>query len=336
MTSGKFRVVLTDYEWPDLELETNLFNQVGADFVAIKGTTEDQLIPAVKEADGVICEIALLTRPVIENMARCKIISMNGIGYNNVDIQAATESGIPVVNCPDYCLDEVADHTIALVLCCARGIVQFDRKTHNHIWDWKAAGKLERIRGRTLSLLGFGNIPRNLANKAKPLGFNIIAHDPYVDDKIFGLNEVERVSFESLFRQADFLSIHTPLTKATVNLVSDNELKHMKSTAYVINTSRGSVLNENALLKALEQGTIRGAALDVMATEPPEFENPLLKSENVIITPHAAFYSEQSMEEVRRRAAYQVVQVIEGKLPVPIVNKDVLLSPRFRLKVGRQ
>jgi D-3-phosphoglycerate dehydrogenase len=334
----KFKVVLTDYEWPDLELEYEIFNKVEAEFVPAHCKSEEEVINLAKDADAVITEYAPITGHVIERLERCKIISMNAAGYDNVDLNAATDAGILLVNCPDYCYDEVADHTIALLLACARGVVRFDRRIQKGHWDFKSAGKLHRIKGSTFGVLGFGGVGRSVARKARVFGMETIAFDPYLDDEVFKREGVMRVAFETLLKESDFVSIHIPRTPETARLISRNEFNAMKNSAYIINTSRGSIIDEEALLNALEQGIIRGAALDVMENEPADFESRLFSCENLIITPHAGFYSEEAMVEVRMRAAQAVVRVLcEGKLPKSVVNRELVstLSTRpFRFETG--
>jgi len=267
---------------------------------------------------------------VIEKLERCKIISLNAVGYDKVDVGAATETGILLVNCPDYCYEEVADHTMALLLAGARGIVGFDRQIQKKVWDFKSAGRIDRIKSRTLGLLGFGGIARSVAKRAKAFGIRIIAYDPYLSDEIFKREEVNRVTFDVIFVESDFISIHTPAAPETINLVSKKELNLMKNSAYIINTSRGSILDEKALLRALQQGTIRGAAIDVMEKEPADFKNPLFACDNLIVTPHAAFYSEAAIADLRTRSAQQVVRVFEGKWPEPIINKELIAGKKAR------
>ena len=326
MENKKFKVVLTDYEWADLKIENEIFNRPDVEFVSGKCFTEESVIEIVKDADAVISEVGPISLRAIENMPNCKIISLNAIGFNNVDIQAATKAGVMVVNCPDYCLDEVSDHAMALFLSCARAITIFDQKVRHKIWDFKSAGKLNRLKDLIFGLLGFGNIARQMVKKAQAFGLKVIAHDPYLDDSLFKAYGVERVSFESLFQRSDFLSIHTPLTPETHNLVSIKAFEMMKETVYLINAGRGELIDEKALYIALINKKIAGAALDVLVDEPPKSNNPLFQCDNLILTPHVAFYSEQSISEVRTRSAEQVLRVLDGGKPDHIVNPEVLKS----------
>jgi D-3-phosphoglycerate dehydrogenase len=326
-----FKVVLTDYEWPDLSIEYDLFAPLGINFTAAHCSGEDDVLGVARNADAVIAEYAPLSARVIQSLPRCKIISMNAAGYDNVDVEAATATGILLVNCPDYCFEEVADHTMAMVLSCARGIFQYDRRVRDRIWDYKSAGLRERVRGSVLGLLGFGRIAQAVAARARSFGIKVLAFDPFIPDAVFRSKGVESATKERTLAAADYLSIHVPLTKGTRKLIGPEELSRMKHSAYIVNVSRGPVMDEKALYDALKSRIIRGAALDVLENEPPDFDNPLLSLDNVLITPHAAFYSEDSMVEVRSRAAKEVIKVFKGELPDQIVNAKVLEGGRCRM-----
>jgi D-3-phosphoglycerate dehydrogenase len=327
----KFKVVLSDYEWPDLSIENDLFTPLGIDFLAGHCEQETDVINLAQDADAVIAEYAPLTQAVIQTLKNCKIISMNAAGYNNVDVEAATDAGIMVVNCPDYCFEEVADHTMALLLACARGVVKFDRRLKDRIWDFKSAGQLFRLRDSVLGLVGFGRVAQAVAKRAQCFGVKVLATDPFVPQEAFDRLQVTRIPLEALLPQVDYLSLHTPLNSETRHLISASELSRMKHTAFLINMSRGEVVDEDALLQALTTGEIRGAALDVLTDEPPEFKHPLLGLDNIILTPHAAFYSQESMDEVRTRSAEQVVSVYQNQVPENVVNPEVLDMPVLRL-----
>ncbi|MBW2024796.1 MAG: C-terminal binding protein [Deltaproteobacteria bacterium] len=334
MSSKKgHKVILTDYEWPNLEIERQVLGKAGINFVPTHCSTEEEVIEVAQDADGVIVEYAPITARVIEKLRRCQIISLNAAGYDNVDLKAATEAGVLVVNCPAYCYEEVADHTMALLLAMARGIDKFAILVKKGIWDFKSAGQLYRVHDQRLGLVGFGLNARAVAKRAKAFGLKVLAYDPYTNEEVFEREQVERVDFEDLLRQSDFVSLHVPKTSETVNLISEREFSLMKSSAFLINTSRGGVVDEKALVEALKHQAIRGAALDVLATEPPDLDNPVLAMDNVLVTPHVAFYSETAMEEVRIRAAQAVVDVLEGRLPTSVVNRDVLRGKQLRAKI---
>jgi D-3-phosphoglycerate dehydrogenase len=327
----KFDVVLTDYEWPDLSIEHGIFSPYGINFTAARCKNEEDVLRVAENADAIICEYAPLSKKVIQSLRRCKVISMNAAGFDNVNVEAATEEGILLVNCPDYCFEEVADHTMAMILSCARGIFQYDRRIRSKIWDFKAAGPRQRIRNSVLGLIGFGRIAQAVASRALSFGMRVIASDPFINDEFLRTKGVQPARMKETIAAADYISIHVPLTNETRKSIGAEELSCMKRSAFLINVSRGAVIDEAALYDALRSGVIRGAALDVLEKEPPEFDNPLLSLENVLITPHAAFYSEEAMREVRSRAAREIIKVFKGKLPSHIVNRKAVENGRLRL-----
>ena len=279
--------------------------------------TEDEVIEVAQDAGGIINQYAPITRRVIESLKKCKVIARYGVGVDNIDIEAATEYGIIVANVPDYCIDEVSTHAMALILACARGITLLDSKIREKKWDFTLAKPLFRTKGKTIGLFGLGKIARAVAQKASGFGFKIIAYDPYVS-KVNG--EIKLVKFPQLLSYSDFISIHTPLTDETRHAFGENELKTMKKTAYLINTARGPIINERNLYVALKEKWIAGAALDVMEKEPPDWENLLPKLDNLIITPHISFYSEESYVELKTKTAKAVLSVLKGGLPRAMVN----------------
>ena len=240
---------------------------------------------------------------------------------DNIDIKAATDYGIIVANLPGYCVDEVSSHAVALLLACVRKVTLLDNLVKQKKWDLTLARPILRTRGRILGLFGLGKIGRAVAEKASKFGFKIIAYDPYV---VKVDREIELVKFSQLLSDSDFISIHVPLTRETRHAFAENELRAMKKTAYLINTARGSIIDEKALYKALKDKWIAGAALDVMEKEPPDWENPLLRLDNLIITPHISFYSEESYVELKTKTAEAVLSVLKGRLPRAMVNPQVV------------
>jgi D-3-phosphoglycerate dehydrogenase len=314
-------VVVTDYDHSSLELERKVLNEINPEFVAAHCTTEEEVIEAARDADGIINQYAPITRRVIESLKRCKVIARYGIGVDNIDVEAATEYGIIVANLPGYCVDEVSTHAMALILACARKITLLDNLVKQKIWDFALARPVLRTRGRVLGLFGLGEIGRMVAEKTSKFGFKVIAYDPYVTKIDRG---IELVGFPQLLSDSDFISIHAPLTRKTRHIFGENELKAMKKSAYLINTARGSIINEKVLYKALKDKWIAGAALDVMEKEPPDWENPLLKLNNLIVTPHVSFYSEESFAYLKTKTAEAVLSVLKGGLPGAIVNPQVI------------
>ncbi len=331
---AKFHVVLTDYGWPDLSIEHGIFTPLGINFTGAQCKSEDDVLRVAEDADAIITGYGPLSKKVINSLQRCKIISMNGAGYDNVDVEAATDAGILLVNCPAYCFEEVADHTMAMILSCARGIFQYDRRIRNKIWDYKSAGPRERIRDSVLGLIGFGRVAQAVAARARSFGMKVVASDPFLPDEFFKSQGVQPATKQETLAAADYLSIHVPLTKDTYKSIGSKELSCMKRSAFVVNASRGHVIDEKALYEALKSGLVRGAALDVLEQEPPDFDNPLLSLDNFLVTPHAAFYSEDAMAEVRTRSAQEVVKVFKGELPAYIVNTKVLETGKLRMIVA--
>ncbi len=274
-------VVVTDFNYPDLSIEEEELSKWGAQIVPAQCSTPEDVIKVGHDADALISQYAPITRDVIKNLTRCQAIGRYGIGVDNIDVEAATEHGIAVINVPSYCEDEVADHTMAMLLAWARKISHYTEEIRRGVWDWKTGVPIKRLQGQVLGLLGFGKIARKVAIRAKAFGLKVIAHDPYLPPETFTELGVEAVSFEDLLARSDFLSIHVPLTKDTRHLINEKALSQMKPTACIINTSRGGVIDEAALIAALSEGRIAGACLDVTDPEPPRLDNPLLKMPQV-------------------------------------------------------
>jgi D-3-phosphoglycerate dehydrogenase len=261
---------------------------------------------------------------VTRAMRGCRIIARYGIGLDTIDIDAATETGILVSNVPDYCIDEVSDHALALILALGRGVARLDRAVRDGSWSPMDAAPLHRLRGRTLGLVGFGRIARALAEKASVLGLRVVAHDPFVPDEAVAAAGVEPVDRATLLASADIVSLHVPLTDDTFHLIGETELASMRDSAVLVNTSRGGLVDLAALRSALGAGRLGGAALDVLEVEPPAPDDPLLARDDVIVTPHAGFYSEESVAELQRKATEQVIAALAGRLPPYAVNAEAL------------
>ncbi len=338
-----FRVVVT-FHVPDLvPTYDDSLTILGAEVDKTFCATEEDLISACSEADAIIALGIRITpgyafsTEVIENLLRCRLIALTGIGYDNVDIAAATDKGICVANNPHFCLEEVADHTMALILACARKLYQLVPDIKNGKWgtqaDYLDALKpLHRLSGQTLGLIGFGNIARTLVPKARAFGFRVIAFSPHVPCTEFERFEVEPVELEQLLEESDFISMHTALSSENRHMMGLEEFKRMKHTAYFINTARGELVDEGALYTALSQGLIAGAGLDVLESEPPSRENPLLKLKNVFVTGHFAYYSEASREKLFKWPWEEVARILQGKWPQGLVNTQV--KERFSARWG--
>ena len=322
---SRLKVVVTDYEYQSLERERQIINGIGADFCdTFQCRTEDQVIEAAGDADAIIVQYAPITRRVIENLKNCKVIATYGIGTDKIDVRAATECGICVANVPDYGIEEVSDHTILLLLAVARKLTFLNQAVKSGVWDYKLAKPIYRIRGKELGVIGFGKIPRLVARKAHGFGLNISSYDPFVTEEVCDAEGCRKVEFDDLIQRCDFISIHVPLTSETRHMFNAEVFKKMKKTAYLISVGRGPVVDEVALIEALQKGEIAGAALDVTEKEPIAADNPLLRMDNVIITPHAAWYSEEAAAALQRGAAEQVAQVLQGRCyPRNLVNREL-------------
>ena len=320
---SKFKVVITDSDYEDHDIEEKFLSSIGADLIKFQCRTEDEVIKYCKDADGLLNQYAPITKRVIENLQKTKIIVRYGVGVDNIDVEAATKKGILVANVI-YDVTDVADHAVSLILSLIRKIPWADQKVKNNIWNWKNMRPISRLKGKTVGIIGFGRIGRKVAQRLKGFEVEIIAYDPYVSMEVFNKYGVKRVDFENLISEADIITIHTPLTNETRHMIGEKEFKSMKRNAIIVNTSRGGVVDEKALYKALKEKWVAGAGLDVMEKEPPEKDNPILKLDNVIVTPHMAWYSENSFNEVRKIAAEEVARALTGQTPINLVNKNVL------------
>jgi D-3-phosphoglycerate dehydrogenase / 2-oxoglutarate reductase len=323
-------VLVTDYAWPSLEIERAILAEVDAQLLVAENGSEEEIISLAPAADAILTNWQRVPEAALEAAPRCCIVSRYGVGVDNIPVARATELGILVANVPDFCLAEVSDHAMALLLTCARRIVQFDRSTRAGEWNLDLAPGLPRLRGQTLGLIGFGNIARAVVPKALGFGLRVLAYTRHPHaERVQGVDctdDLDRVLAES-----DYISLHVPATPETRGLFGERELRAMKPTAFLINTSRGSLLDEPALVRALSSGWIAGAALDVLTSEPPAPDDPLLAHDNAIVTPHAAFYSEAAIEEVQTKAARNVATALRGRPPETTINRAVLGQSNCRL-----
>jgi D-3-phosphoglycerate dehydrogenase len=323
----RYKVVITDLVAPGLEPERRVLADI-AELVVAPAQDADSILAAARDADAVLNTYAKLPGPLLKQLSRCRIVARYGIGVDTVDIPVATALGILVTNVPDYCIEEVADHALALILCITRKVVLGTASVKGGTWDIRVAMPLARHRGRTLGLAGFGKIPQALAPRVKAMGFTVIAYDPYVPPDAAAAAGVRLVDFDTLLAESDVISIHAPLTAETRGLFGTSAFGKMKRGAFVVNTSRGPLVDTDALTRALQSGHLAGAGLDVLETEPPPRDHPLLQLPNVAITPHTGFYSEQSLEELQTKAAQNVRSALTGQTPRYVVNRDVLPAAR--------
>lgn len=319
--SGK--VLVTDYAWSDLDVERAVLDEIGVELVDAPDGEESTLSDLADGCVGILTCWAQTTEKVIAAaLPDLKVVVRYGVGLDNIAIPFATSKGIPVAYVPDYCFVDVAEHTMALLLSFARKVTPFDRSVRSGSWNIQDRVPLNRLTGRTLGLVGFGQIPQEVIPRARAFGMRVIAYSRSLTKTQASAVGVERVDLDELLETSDFVSVHTPLTDETQGMIDLTALERMKPTAFLINTSRGDVINEADLLSALKAGKIAGAALDVRSQEPPPDGDELIQLENVIHTPHSAFYSTESLKELREKAAMEIKRVLTGEEPVQLVNPD--------------
>ena len=318
-----FYVAVADSVFPTLDPAREVLKAIGATLELAPAGQPEAFMALAAKADAVLVTYAKINADMIAGMPKVRIISRFGIGVDNVDLDAATARGIVVTKVPDYCIDEVSDHAMALLLSVVRKIPASSARTHGGRWEMKAVVPIHRLRGSVIGLVGFGRIPQLVVPKAQSFGMKVIAFDPYAPAEAFTTLGVESVSLADLLSRSDYVSVHCPLTPETKHLFSTETFKQMKAGSYIVNTARGPIIDEAALAVALDSGHIAGAALDVMAQEPPP-ASPLFGRDNVLITPHTSFYSEESLVELQTKAAQEVVAVLSGKAPRNPVNPEAL------------
>jgi len=306
---------MTDTIFPDTVIEEKELSAVDAELVLSSRPDPEAFIREGRDCDAMLIVYAPVGAEVIRNLEKCRVMVRTGIGVNNIDLDAASEKGIMVANVPDYCIDEVADHTISLFLCGVRKIAFLNQKVKSGVWNVNEAKPIPRLRGKKYGLLGCGAIGQQVAIRARSFGMDIYGYDPYLSEgklKELGITKVN--TLEEFFPTMDFFSLHVPLTEETHHIINSRTLSQMKETAFFVNTSRGPLVNEEDLYEALSGRQIAGAALDVLNTEPPEMPVALSRFENLILTPHAAFVSEDAIPELRRKAAQEIARTLtEGK-----------------------
>ena len=332
MAGRQFKVVRADkgISIPMVE-EAEELAKVNAELVIADCATEDEIIEATKDADAIITRRAKITRKVMEALPKCKVIVRYGIGYDTLDIDAATDNNIIVANVPDFCWEEVSNHAITLLLVCAKKLLFLNNCTKQGRWaeGQQAQAPMGSIYGQTLGLIGCGNLGRMTARKAQCFSLRVLGYDPYVDKSLAKESGITLVNLSELLKESDFVSVHTLLNKETWHLMGEKEFRQMKPTAYFINTARGSVVDEPALIKAQQEKWIAGAGLDVFEKEPVDSDNPLLKMDNVVVMPHCASYSDASFKRLRTSVGQEAARVLSGWWPKNVVNKTV--KPKVNL-----
>ncbi len=319
---AKAKVVLTDYVWESLDVEKKTLEGL-ADLVPLKTKTPHEFLPQAGDCDALLNTYAgPITADAMAQMPRCQIIARYGIGVDTIDLDAATKAGIIVTNNPSYCIEEVAEQTMALLLACARKVAFYDRMVRAGRWEVPPGKPIFRLVGRTLGLVGFGHIAREVAVRAAAFGINVLFADPYVEDGQYAI-KARKVELSTLLKESDFVSLHPPLVPQTRKMINADALRQMKPTAFIINCARGPVVDTDALVRALDAKTIAGCALDTTDPEPLPDPHPLRGRDNVIITPHTAWYSEQAMVGLQSGAPNEVRRVLTGQWPVNVVNPAV-------------
>jgi len=323
-----WKVLITDHVWPTTDPERAVLEAAGAKVIVAPDGNEDTLINLAKDVDAIMTCFAKVTEKVIRSAEKCVAIGRFGVGTDNIDVATATELGIPVTYVPDYCVDEVSDHVLAMLHTWNRKIALFDQSVKSEGWGHLGLTmRIKRLRGKTIGIVGFGRIGQAVAEKASVFGLKILASDPVTPKEIVESYGGQLVTFEELLKQSDFVSLHAPLTPATEKLIGSREFGLMKDDSFLINAARGPLIDESALYDALSNGKIGGAGLDVMVENEPPKNHPLMQLENILITPHTAFFSQESTLELEERAASEVVRVYKNIMPENLVNKEVLDHP---------
>lgn len=318
---SKFTVVVADDRYGSYREEESVLKEVGAQLVIRNLSSSMEATKELAEADGILVNLFPLTREVIECLARCQVVSRYGVGYDNVDVEAATRKHIWVARVPDYCFEDVSDHALALLLGCVRKITYKDKLVREGKWNLTKPQPCYRIAGKTLGLVGFGAIARCLWRKVSGFGLaRVLVYDPYVDSVETRKAGVITVDLATLVRESDYISVHAPLSHETKGLIGEKVIGMMKSTAIIINTSRGPVVDEEALARALREGRVAAAGLDVFEEEPLPSRSPLRELDNVILSDHTGWYSEESVGELKTKAAKNVASVLAGGKPLYPVN----------------
>jgi D-3-phosphoglycerate dehydrogenase / 2-oxoglutarate reductase len=306
-------IAVTDSPFPSLDPAKKALARLSPEYRMAKSPSAEDILAVAHDADAILVTYAKLPGELLRQLTRCKAIGRFGLGVDNIDLPAAKALGIAVNYVPDYCLREVSDHAMALLLALTRKITFANKLVQSGRWEVPPIVPLHRLEGQVLGLIGFGNIPRALAPKARSFGLKVLAHDPYVAKETLSGAGVEGVSFDDLLARSDFISVHAPLLAATRGLMNATAFGKMKKGAFLINTARGPLVDEAALVAALDSGHLGGAALDVVASEPLPTDSQLLGRDNVILTPHTAFYSVEALEELQTKCASDVARVLSGE-----------------------
>ena len=321
MSSNGLKVVILDHRYEHYEQEREVLSEIGVEPVIAYPADRTEAFKVLNDADGVICNLYNMNADVIGMLDRCRVISRYGVGFDNVDISAAAERGIAVCNVPDYSMEDASDHALALLFNCTRKISYKDRKIREGAWNLHNDQPCFRMTGRTLGVIGYGHIGSVVVRKIAGFGFaEILVDSPSADESVIEKAGGRKVDFDELLSRSDYISIHCPLKSDTIDMFDDAAFSKMKPGSILINTARGPIVNEKALCRALEDGKVAAAGIDVFAQDPLPMNSPLRSFDNVTLTDHAAWYSEESIVELKTKAAKNVAQVLSGKPAVNRVN----------------
>jgi D-3-phosphoglycerate dehydrogenase / 2-oxoglutarate reductase len=315
---GKLQVFVTDYTIADvMDVEQAILDGIGAEIIRAQCTTEAEVLAQIGDPDAIITQWAPVTRKVLSGLTQCKVISRNGIGVDNIDLQACRDLGVAVLNIPAYCIPEVADHALALALALCRKLQPIRDLVASGTWTCEPLiAPVRRLSELSFGIIGLGRIGRAVADRARPIFREVVACDPHIDDDEFCKHNVCKKTHEEVFAEADIVTLHVPLKDDTRHLVNAERLNLMKPGSYIINTCRGPVVDTNAVVAALESGQLAGAGLDVHDPEPLPMDHPLRRFGNVIVTPHVAYYSAEAVLQARRETAQNIVLFTQGKEPI--------------------
>lgn len=320
----KPKVVVTDFPFPSRKPIYDILDPEKFDIVFADLNDKEGFYELCAQADGMIVTYADMNAEVIGKMNKNRVMARTGVAVNNINVAEATRKKIYVTNVVTPQVIDVANHAVALLLTSIKKIPLLNDYVKSGHWSFDVAAPIYKMTGKKIGLLGFGHIAKEVAKRLKAFDVDVIAYDPYLPEKVFAEHGVVGVGFDTLIKEADYISIHMPLTPDTKNLISFKEFEAMKDSVYIINTSRGGIIDETALIDALENHKIAGAGLDVIATEFPSADYPLYKYSNVIITPHSAYYSEECVADLGKSAATEVLKVLSGEKPISLVNKELL------------
>ena len=324
-------VLITDYVWPSIDVEKRILKEINANILVAPKDDEPTLIKMATNAEAILTCFAKVTENVILSAKKCKVISRYGVGVDNINVDTATKEKIIVTYVPDYCIHEVSDHVIAMMLTWNRKILKHHNQTISQGWSSVSLNdRIMRLNDKLLGIIGYGRIGRAVASKASAFGLNILVYDPFISEQTQD-SSVSFVTLEKLLEKCHFVTLHAPLLDSTKNLMDEDQFSLMRADAFLINAARGGLINEQALYSAITSKKIAGAGLDVLIDIDPPLDHRIINLENVIITPHSAFFSQESVVELEERAAKEVVRVLKGEMPENIINPSIINNSRANL-----